>query len=82
MPEDKRREWLGDICSILKVAGASHREVVRAIEMEEFKDFEDCLQDRCAKGIGAKYIITRNKVDFSGSEVPAILPEDFLEELL
>lgn len=82
VPEDKRREWLGDICSILKVAGASHREVVRAIEMEEFKDFEDCLQDRCAKGIGAKYIITRNKVDFSGSEVPAILPEDFLEELL
>lgn len=80
VPEDKRREWMKDICSILKVVGASHEEVVKAIERKEIKDFEDCLQDRCARGIGAKYIITRNTGDFSGSEVPAILPGDFLEE--
>ncbi len=66
---------------ILQVVGASHDEVVKAIDMEEFKDFEDCLQDRCAEGIGANYIITRNIDDFSNSKIQAILPEIFLEQL-
>lgn len=78
VPEDKRRMWLVDICSFLKIVGVSHDEVLKAIRMVEFKDFEDCLQDRCAKSINAQYIITRNTTDFSGSDVPAILPEDFL----
>lgn len=49
--------------------------------MMTFKDFEDCLQDRCAKGIGADYIITRNARDFAGSAVPAVSPEEFLESI-
>lgn len=80
-PEDKRREWIEDVCSILCVTGASHEEVVRAVKMGDFKDFEDCLQDRCAEGADAKYIITRNKVDFDNSKIRAVLPEDFLEIL-
>ena len=32
----------------------------------------------CAKNVKADYIITRNIKDFVNSEVPAILPEDFL----
>ncbi len=47
--------------------------------MKEFRDFEDCLQDRCAKGINAQYIITRNVDDYINSEIPAILPTDFLK---
>ena len=47
--------------------------------MAEFKDFEDCLQDRCAENIKAEYIITRNVKDFEGSTVQAVLPEKFLE---
>lgn len=80
-PEDKRREWISDICSFLRVVGASHEEVLRAVEMKEFRDFEDCLQDRCAKGVNAEYIITRNTADFTNSEVSAVIPEDFLEIL-
>lgn len=53
--------------------------MLRAIKMAEFKDFEDCLQDRCAKSVNAEYIITRNVEDFSKSEIPAMLPEDFLK---
>ena len=81
VPEPKRRQWMRDICKCLQVVGASHDEVVKAIDMEEFKDFEDCLQDRCAEGIGANYIITRNVDDFSNSKIQAILPEIFLEQL-
>ena len=81
VPEDKRREWIIDVCNLLRVAGVSHEEVVKAIRMKDFKDFEDCLQDRCAIGVGAEYIITRNTEDFVGSEVQAVLPEDFLKIL-
>lgn len=53
VPDEKRREWLVTICDLLKVVGASHEAVVKAIKMECFKDFEDCLQDRCAEQAGA-----------------------------
>ncbi|MDE7310415.1 MAG: PIN domain-containing protein [Eubacterium sp.] len=78
IPEQKRRKWLVDLCGFLKVISVKHEEVLKAIEMAEFKDFEDCLQDRCAKSVCAKYILTRNEADFIGSEVPAISPEVFL----
>lgn len=77
-PEEKRRDWLTDLCSFLRVGGATHEDVVRAIKMKEFRDFEDCLQDRCAESAGADYIITRNTKDFEGSSVPALTPEEFL----
>ena len=79
IPEEKRRDWLIDICTFLKVVGVNHDEVLKAIKLKKFKDFEDCLQDRCAKSVEASYIITRNVEDFNGSEVLAILPEDFLD---
>ena len=63
----------------MRVEDVRHEDVVKAIGMTEFKDFEDCLQDRCAEGIGADYIITRNAKDFDGSTVPAVSPEEFLE---
>lgn len=81
IPDDKRRKWLSDICRFLRVTGASHEEVIKAINMKEFQDFEDCLQDRCAKGINAQYIITRNVDDYINSEIPAILPTEFLKKL-
>lgn len=78
IPEDKRRKWIADICDFLKVTGVDHNEVLKALRTAEFKDFEDCLQDKCAKNVGARYIITRNTADFDKSEVQAISPEDFL----
>lgn len=79
VPEKNRRAWLKDLCSFLYVTGADHEEVLKAIENERFGDFEDCLQDKCAKSKGARYIITRNVSDFAESEVPAISPQDFLK---
>lgn len=79
MPEKRRRHCLQSICDVLTVCAASHGEVVRAVEMADFEDFEDCLQDRCAEAVGADYIITRNVEDFACSVVPAITPEKFLE---
>lgn len=82
IPEDKRRAWLEELCNFLQVTGASHQEVVKAIKMEQFKDFEDCLQDRCARSVDADYIITRNIDDYNNSDVPALFPEKFLEHMM
>ena len=60
---------------------ASQEAVIKAIKMENFKDFEDCLQDRCAEEVSANYTITRNTADFEASVVSAIEPDEWLKKL-
>lgn len=74
-----RRQNLRDVCEIFNVATASQTEILDAIEKDSFVDFEDCLQDKCAKDVGADCIITCNVKDFQNSEIPAITPDDFLK---
>ena len=74
-----RRRNLKDICEIFTIAITSRSEILDAIERDYFADFEDCLQNKCAKYVGADYIITCNVKDFKNSEVPAITPEDFIK---
>ena len=76
-----RRQNLKDICDIFTVATASQSEIIDAIEKDSFADFEVCLQDKCAKDVGADYIITCNVKDFENSEVPAVTPDDFIKIL-
>lgn len=73
----ERRLWMKRILQIVRVVGASHEEVLKAVEMDEFKDLEDCLQDRCAEAVHAQYIVTNNVKDFKKSTVLAIMPADF-----
>lgn len=54
---------------------------MKAIKMGNLKDFEDCLQDRCAEEVSANYIITRNVADFEASVVSAIEPGEWLKKL-
>ncbi len=78
--DDKiRRNSLKNICEIFTVVAASQSEILDAIENDSFVDFEDCLQDKCAKEIGADFIVTCNIKDYENSEVIAINPDDFLK---
>lgn len=79
--DKERRENLRDICMIFSVASASQTEILDAIEKDSFADFEDCLQDKCAKDVGADYIITVNEKDFTDSEIEAINPCEFLKRI-
>lgn len=76
---EERRQNLRDICEIFTVASASQKEILDAIDKDSFSDFEDCLQDKCAKEIGADFIITCNIKDFENSEIPAVNPGEFLQ---
>lgn len=78
MPDTERRLWLKRILQVLQVTGASHESVLKAVDMDKFTDFEDCLQDRCAESIGAQYIVTNNVKDFRESVIAAITPHDFI----
>lgn len=77
MPDNERRLWLKKILQALQVTGASHELVLKAIDMDSFTDFEDCLQDRCAESVNAQYIVTNNVKDFKESIITAITPRDF-----
>ena len=76
--EEKRREMLLELCELLTITGTSHTEVVSAIQKEQFRDFEDCLQDKCAKSAQCDYLVTANVKDYIFSEIPAVTPNQFL----
>lgn len=79
IPDEGKRMWLKDICRLLTVAGASHAQVLEAIDNVQFKDFEDCLQDECAVHVNAEYIVTCNKKDFKHAKTPTVTPDVFLK---
>lgn len=76
IPDNTRRLALKSLCELLQVVGTTHEEVVAALDNTDFKDFEDCIQTKCAKSAHADYIVTRNISDFAQSEIPAVLPQN------
>lgn len=74
-----RRIMIRSLFDILYTSGIDAEALLSALDREDFDDFEDCLQDECAKSCGADYIVTRNIKDFQNSSVPAILPSEFLK---
>ncbi len=73
------RSVLRTICDLLEVVSTSHDEVIAAIDNSDFKDFEDCVQTKCAKSAQADYIITRNTNDFKLSEIAVLTPKELFE---
>lgn len=82
IPDEQRRVVLKNILAIINVTGASHEAVLSALDKADFKDFEDCLQDKCAVHVDAHYIVTDNIKDFQQSVTPAITSEMFCERFI
>ena len=80
VPDDQRRGALRSVCDLLEVVGTSHDKVLAAIDNADFKDFEDCIQTKCARSAKAECIITRNPDDFKLSEVPVLTPHELIEK--
>lgn len=78
IPNEGKRMWLKDICRILMVAGASHEQILEAIENVKFKDFEDCLQDECARMVNADCLVTCNLKDFKQAKTKVYSPDEFV----
>ncbi len=75
---EERRTMIKSLFGMLSVSGIDETTLLSALDRENFKDFEDCLQDECAAAIMADYIVTRNIKDFANSRITALTPDDFL----
>ena len=76
---DAAREFLKvlfDVFYILPVTG----EDCHAALALPMSDYEDSLQAACARSAECACIVTRDIHHFAGSPVPALTPEQFLEE--
>ena len=73
------RKYLGyafQTFELLDVTAADCRTAL----MLPMPDYEDALQAVCARRAKCSYIITRDAAHYEGAPVPAISPEQFLEE--
>jgi predicted nucleic acid-binding protein len=63
---------------LVRVSAVGEAEIQSALA-NSFKDFEDAIQHFTAKAEGdVSAIITRNKADYAGSEIPVLSPDEFL----
>ena len=77
----ERRTLLLAICDMFPIIGIDSEKILAALKDENFPDFEDCLQEKCALERGADYIVTWNGKDFSSGSIPALTPPELLRIL-
>ena len=81
---NKEIDILGEFAKFMKITSATpvDSSTIELSIKSEFKDFEDAMQFFSAKHERIDYIITRNKKDFSSSDIPVYEPQEFVDYLL
>ena len=74
------RDFIAELLRFVAVAPADTPALRYAVSLP-MADFEDAMQVAAARACGARYIVTRNIRDFSGSPIPALTPRDALAQL-
>jgi len=71
-------DLLGKLKLLARVSAVGETEINSALS-SSFKDFEDAIQHFAGKAEGGvSTIVTRNKADYSASEIPILSPEEYL----
>jgi len=65
----------------LFVIAPVNRLVLEGAVKSKFNDFEDAVLHESALHAGAKYIVTRNSIDFKKSKLPVFEPREFINSL-
>ena len=79
-PHDEVLSKLRLIAEFVDVADLRGQNVVENLDCE-WKDYEDATQHRSALDEGVDCIVTRNKKDFSNSQLPVYTPAEFIQAL-
>ena len=74
------RAFVMQLTTFLTVVSTGHEEFRYALSLP-MADFEDAMQVAAAHAAGAQHIVTRDIGDFTNSPIPAILPEQALQDL-
>ncbi|MGH7968340.1 MAG: type II toxin-antitoxin system VapC family toxin, partial [Limisphaerales bacterium] len=71
---------LRNLKSLVRISPVTEAEIQSALA-SRFKDFEDAIQHYAAKAEGGiSAILTRNKADYSASEISVLSPDEFLAQ--
>ena len=71
---------LENLLKTTNIAAVTEIGIHEALSLK-WDDFEDAVQYVAGQGISADYIITRNANDYSGSQIEALSPEEFLDKI-
>ena len=71
-------EMLEDVYSLFEVVSIGKQAIKMALDLK-YTDFEDAVQYFSAKQANADCIITRNKKDFTFSDILVYTPAEFME---
>ena len=74
------RAFVVEVTEFLTVVTTSHESLLYALSLP-MRDFEDAMQVAAARAAGVRHIVTRDVRDFASSPIPAITPEQALQEL-
>ena len=74
------RDFIAELVRFVAVAPADTAALRYAVSLP-MADFEDALQVAAARACGARHIVTRNVRDFARSPIPAVTPQEALEQL-
>ena len=74
-------EMLEEVYSLFEVVSIGKQAIKMALDLK-YTDFEDAVQYFSAKQANADCIITRNKKDFTFSDIPVYTPAEFIENPL
>ena len=81
LSSDRLYDTLVELRSYVNISEIGEKAVDEALQLRK-EDFEDVLQYFSAKQANADCIITRNKKDFTFSDIPVYTPAEFMENPL
>lgn len=71
--------YIGELKQLVRFADIQEKDIDAALAAD-MPDFEDAVVDAVASRLGADYTLTRNAKDFTGSNVPAMTPAEYLQQ--
>ena len=74
------RNAVTHLTGFLTIAPVTHESLLYALSLP-MSDFEDAMQVAAAHAAEAQHIVTRDIGDFTNSPIPAITPEQALQQL-
>lgn len=79
--EEAARAEIAKLIELFEIESTTESDCKAALR-SEMSDFEDAAMSAAARRIGADFIVTRNVKDFACSPVPAIMPDELLNNRL
>ena len=75
------KKALKDLLQVFKPATVTDGHIFQALNLD-WNDFEDSVQFVVGESLAVDYIVTRNVQDYTSGSIPAVTPEQFIEDVV